>query len=248
MSGKKTTASFFSALLVFMGAMATADAQCRRTCMPDERLNSTTGCCEEIPEQTNQDGSVGCGPGKQRSAQTQGHCCYPNQVWGGGRCRGIPGKWDCPAGHEPDQVSETCRLKRCTGGRNRARDGVTCCLPGQVASGGTCRGRPSWCPAGHQLRGEECVEAEPEPEPRRPRRRVITAADRQEMEQYKHDELRDSYRSWLFNLRFGVFMGYYELELDGSPYCPIRLNHHAIAGNRPTCSPLIPPTPSDRAS
>ncbi len=43
------------------------------------------------------------------------------------------------------------------------------------------------------------------------------------------------------------FLLAYRLTPDGTK-CPIRLNHHAIAGNRLTCSPLIPPAPSVRVS
>lgn len=99
-----------------------------------------------------------CAEGKNRAPETKGNCCWPGQVWGGSRCRGIPST--CPANFLVDEPTESCIPKPCAAGHVRAEDGVTCCWPGQVVSSGTCRGRPSRCPEHFKVVGESCSDAE----------------------------------------------------------------------------------------
>ncbi len=100
-----------------------------------------------------------CPAGQERSAETGNRCCWPNQVWGGDRCRGIPSR--CPPGFAVNAAREMCGLDACPPGRARAQDGVTCCWPGQVAASRTCRGVPSSCPAGLVVSAESCVQSAP---------------------------------------------------------------------------------------
>ena len=149
------------ASLLFIIALAgetTANAQvdCRQVCMPGETRDAA-GCCvsaaadEAAPAAAD---TVGCLPGQRRSARSSGECCWRGQVWGGDRCRGIPSS--CPTGYRRDHASESCQLKDCARGMERADDDVTCCWPGQVVHGGECRGVPSSCPPDHLVVGEGC--------------------------------------------------------------------------------------------
>jgi hypothetical protein len=114
-------------------------------------------------------GKATCTPGKQVSADTAGHCCWPGQAWARDRCVGIPTA--CPEGFRAQ--GEACALAPCEGGRVRADDGVHCCWPGQAwaASRAACVGVPSRCPPDAEVVGEECraVARAPLPAPTPPR-------------------------------------------------------------------------------
>ena len=155
-------------------APALAADECRTVCMPDEVRNAK-GCCApaggQVPTTaapSSSEAVIGCESGKSRSAETQGHCCWPNQVWGDDRCRGIP--WSCPTGFHPDERAETCTLDVCAAGKIRGSDQVTCCWPGQVVANGQCRGVPT-CPRRFIADKESCV-----PDA------VLAAAEKQEAE------------------------------------------------------------------
>lgn len=140
-----------------------AVGECRQVCMPGE-TRSATGCCVEtspsgVSSQAAPDATIGCERGQSRNPDTSGHCCWPNQIWGGDRCRGIP---TCPASFQANAGAEACELVPCPVGRVRQGEGLACCWPGQAASGMTCRGVPA-CPAGLSAQGEECV-APPAPQ------------------------------------------------------------------------------------
>lgn len=150
-------------LLAGMAQATTAWAQqpgCRQVCMPDE-VRDANGCCaspttgvpigRDAPPQL---GTVGCTAGMRRTPLSAGHCCWPEQVWGDDRCRGIPSR--CPRGYTVDAARETCALTACPSGMTRASDEVSCCWPGQVFAGDRCRGVPR-CPDGTLPQGEGCA-------------------------------------------------------------------------------------------
>jgi PEGA domain len=95
-----------------------------------------------------------CPGGREKTADTAGHCCWVGQVWADDSCRGMPSR--CPAGFRVDEAQEACELAPCEADRVRMGDGATCCYPGQVASKGACRGRPKACPEHFQPKGETC--------------------------------------------------------------------------------------------
>lgn len=157
-------------LLVFLMLLGSSQVPleqgCRRVCMPDDQRDAA-GCCvgagapgqprpESPPkaETTTGDAAAGCAAGQSRSPGTEGHCCWPDQVWAEGRCRGVPTA--CPDGHAVDENGEGCTLASCAAGQQRMADGVHCCWEGQVFAGGTCRGRPTSCPPHFDPVGESC--------------------------------------------------------------------------------------------
>jgi hypothetical protein len=97
-----------------------------------------------------------CTGGKEISPDTNGHCCFPAQVWADGRCVGIPSQ--CPPMTRLNAAGATCDLMDCMAGQKRV-DGVNCCWPGQGWSRtrSVCVGLPR-CPGGTEPEGgERCV-------------------------------------------------------------------------------------------
>lgn len=108
--------------------------------------------------------AASCPPGKSVGPDTQGQCCWPDQVWSGSRkaCVGIP---RCP--HPLTVQGEDCKVVCPAGMEVNADTQGQCCWPGQVWSGSrkSCVGIPQ-CPAGLQAEGEMCVaSAQPAPPP-----------------------------------------------------------------------------------
>src|SRR5262245_13146897 len=68
-----------------------------------------------------------CPDGKSITDATAGHCCWPGQVWSGGRCIGVPTA--CPAGMAPDAQHEKCAPAPCRDGQVRTKD-LQCCWRG----------------------------------------------------------------------------------------------------------------------
>lgn len=98
-----------------------------------------------------------CTDGKVKSPDTQGHCCWPNQVWSSLRntCVGIPA---CPAGMTTE--GENCTVS-CPAGQAVSPDTQGhCCYPNQVwsSSRNLCVGIPA-CPQGMRAEGETCAVA-----------------------------------------------------------------------------------------
>ena len=95
---------------------------------------------------------VKCPAGQSVGAETEGHCCWTGQVWGGGQCRGVP--TSCPDGLQTD--GESCAQAACDEGKEQV-SGANCCWPGQVWSKtrSQCVGIPR-CPSGLEANGEEC--------------------------------------------------------------------------------------------
>ncbi len=100
---------------------------------------------------------VGCPFGMEANDDTQGRCCWPNQVWAGTRCVGTPSY--CPAGYRADADAQTCVLPACPTGMQRPPSATTCCWAGQgwSQSQNACVGRPE-CPEGHVLRDDTCLD------------------------------------------------------------------------------------------
>ena len=103
-----------------------------------------------------------CPPGRAVSDETEGHCCWPGQVWARSRsvCVGIP---ECPSGLVVD--GESCAPPpRCPPAQRVTDDTVGhCCFPGQAWSRrrAACVGIPQ-CERGLVAVGERC-EAAPAP-------------------------------------------------------------------------------------
>jgi hypothetical protein len=98
-----------------------------------------------------------CVGGKMTGPDTQGHCCWQDQVWSASRntCVGIP---KCPIGLSVK--GEDCKLD-CPAGMEVGPDTQGhCCDPNQVWSGTrqSCVGIPA-CPQGLAASGEMCVPA-----------------------------------------------------------------------------------------
>lgn len=104
--------------------------------------------------------SDNCATGLSISADTDGHCCWPEQAWNprSKTCVGIP---KCPKGFKLDSAKQQCLPPECRAGRVRAPDGTHCCWSGQtfVHSRNSCIGIPVECPDGTKLSGENCVGA-----------------------------------------------------------------------------------------
>ena len=99
-----------------------------------------------------------CAVGKSKNPDTQGHCCWPGQIWGENRCFGTP--TSCPAGTAVE--GEMCAFRACPAGKTRMPNGVTCCWPGQLwaASQSRCVGTPK-CGEGLMVADGACVPATP---------------------------------------------------------------------------------------
>jgi hypothetical protein len=98
-----------------------------------------------------------CPGGKEVSADTAGHCCWPGQVWGQGSCVGVP--TSCPSNLILNANGQSCDLPHCQTGQIRAQDGINCCWAGQAWSRtrSICVGVPK-CPKGMEIEGEDhCV-------------------------------------------------------------------------------------------
>jgi hypothetical protein len=157
-----------AALVVLVSSERTEAQLCRVACMPGESRDAA-GCCaatsspsghsSDPPAERSETNSVGCPPGQARTPSTAGNCCYANQVWHEGRCRGVPSS--CPSGYSVDSHDETCEVAECALGTERAEDGVTCCYPGQFLVNGMCRGVPSRCPQRTAIAGETCLPLPP---------------------------------------------------------------------------------------
>ena len=104
----------------------------------------------------------GCPDGMERTADTEGHCCWPGQVYLEDRCVGLP--TSCPEGTTVSETDQACVHPDCEGGRVRASDGVHCCWEGQGWSQTReqCVGVPTSCPAGLALSEEDCIFSAPE--------------------------------------------------------------------------------------
>ncbi len=99
-----------------------------------------------------------CPEGKEKSADTAGHCCWAGQVWSSFKCVGVPTA--CPKGRKLDRVKEQCVLEDCAPGMVRPpNDREQCCWPGQAWSKvrNMCVGVPKSCPKTHEIQGETCV-------------------------------------------------------------------------------------------
>jgi hypothetical protein len=118
------------------------------------------GCCPKAaPPVTHHaaPAASSCTGGKETSADTDGHCCWPGQVWSRNRCVGVP--TSCPSRLTVNAAGESCDLPTCLKGQNRADDGVNCCWPGQgwSRSRSICVGVPQ-CPKGMEIEGgDHCV-------------------------------------------------------------------------------------------
>src|SRR6185437_3273858 len=103
-------------------------------------------------------GGGACSDGKEKSADTGGHCCWALQVWSTVKCVGVPTA--CPKGRKLDAPKEQCVLADCPAGMVRPlNDRNQCCWPGQAWSKtrDTCVGIPKSCPKTHEIQGETCV-------------------------------------------------------------------------------------------
>ena len=98
-----------------------------------------------------------CGRGQAITDDTDGHCCWVDQVWSRGRqlCIGVP---RCPSGMSVH--GEACRTGCPTGQRASDDTDGHCCWPNQAWSkiAARCRGVPA-CPSGFSVKDEECVAA-----------------------------------------------------------------------------------------
>jgi hypothetical protein len=103
--------------------------------------------------------TTACPGGRAISDETDGHCCWPGQVWAKSRaaCVGIP---ECPAGLAP--VGESCvGPDPCPKGQRITDDtDGHCCFPGQAWSRrrAACVGIPQ-CEEGQVAVGERCQPA-----------------------------------------------------------------------------------------
>jgi hypothetical protein len=98
-----------------------------------------------------------CPEGQRASHATDGHCCWPEQLWGDDEkiCIGIP---RCPPGF--DRKERDCVRRSgnaaCTAGKVSVNG--HCCWPEQVwgDDAGACIGKPR-CPRGYELKGTTCT-------------------------------------------------------------------------------------------
>jgi len=102
-----------------------------------------------------------CPAGQSRTADTQGHCCWPAQAWSTTQqlCVGVP---QCPPGTQAEGQGCT---SACPEGQSIGPDTQGhCCWPAQAWSQGraTCVGLPQ-CAAGFTAQGEQCVKGPPAP-------------------------------------------------------------------------------------
>ena len=141
-------------------AVAEADEtpQPKRT----KKVAATLTAAEPAPAKVAPKEEVQCPAGQSVGAETEGHCCWSGQVWGGGQCRGVP--TSCPEGFQAD--GESCSQTPCDEGKERA-SAAHCCWPAQVWSKtrSQCVGIPR-CPAGLAARGEGCGDARFKVEPK----------------------------------------------------------------------------------
>ena len=162
-------------LLVFapLWLATEARAECPRTCVPGQKRNPVTGCCEGAatpptqpkptrparPAQPTQPvGPRPCAGGMERGPDTAGQCCWPGQAWlsSQGKCIGAP--TSCPEQHQAR--GEACELISCDAGKARSRDTAgRCCWPGQAwsTSQSRCIGTPASCPSGFTATGDSCA-------------------------------------------------------------------------------------------
>ncbi|TNF28954.1 MAG: hypothetical protein EP329_16860 [Deltaproteobacteria bacterium] len=96
-----------------------------------------------------------CDAGQERTRLTKGRCCWPNQFWAEGRCRGVP---TCQRGWVA--AGEGCA---CAEGKAPTSDVGACCWPGQFWVDEACRGIPTGCPTGWEIAGEGCAALAPCP-------------------------------------------------------------------------------------
>ncbi len=97
-----------------------------------------------------------CQPGQERSADTQGHCCWPGQAWSGAR-QSCVGDATCGEGFQPDGQGG-CVVAGCRPGQVSSADTQGhCCWPGQAWSSArnACVGAPE-CPSGMMAAGADC--------------------------------------------------------------------------------------------
>jgi iron(II)-dependent oxidoreductase len=99
-----------------------------------------------------------CPDGKDRTVDTEGHCCWPGQRWSAEqeKCAGPPDR--CLEGYEVGD--NTCRKTACPTGKERTADAAgQCCWPGQawLRSEQRCVGKPDHCPDKMTAQGEGCV-------------------------------------------------------------------------------------------
>jgi len=98
-----------------------------------------------------------CPTGQVKNVDTQGHCCWPGQVWvpTENRCVGLP---MCPAGFVVGPHQNGCiATGSCPPGKVVSQDPKQCCWPGQGYSHEkkACVGAPA-CPPNMVAAGEDC--------------------------------------------------------------------------------------------
>ncbi|UJR83530.1 Hypothetical protein I5071_55980 [Sandaracinus amylolyticus] len=100
--------------------------------------------------------SSACPTGQERTADTQGQCCWPGQAWSSARARCV-GEPMCSEGFLPDGQGG-CVPSACRPGQVVSEDTQgQCCWPGQAWSSSrqSCVGEPE-CPAGMRASGMAC--------------------------------------------------------------------------------------------
>ena len=96
-----------------------------------------------------------CPTGRVRHADTDGHCCFPGQVWSSDR-------GECLGDRCPTAMVETDAGCACPEGMELASDeGIHCCWPGQEWSSrqSLCVGAPT-CPEGWIVHDDQCFRIE----------------------------------------------------------------------------------------
>lgn len=108
----------------------------------------------------NMTNNTACEPGKARSIDTDGNCCWPGQAWNGTSCIGIPTQ--CPTGTVANPQTQSCDAPACETGMQRPAGKTQCCWPEQTyaAGRGMCVGVPA-CPSGTRVDGEQCLPNDP---------------------------------------------------------------------------------------
>ena len=96
-----------------------------------------------------------CLPGREKSEETLGNCCWPGQYWKRDACQGVPSS--CPEHYNIDRRARRCRPKPCPAGQRHSGEGH-CCWPGQrwSRSREQCIYQPR-CPEGFRKSNRTCI-------------------------------------------------------------------------------------------